>query len=350
MLNQCATLAFYKRVLQQLEFNKRNFNLLELTTEVLGVTDIAFISTLAAACKQAIQAMRDMVANPFDEAVVANLFTCKAEMDTACDHFEETPEESSGDARKVLDIKELNEAVEIIFRCVVACKSMPSQYQEFPRPLVVLDLAVFNIIVNAAKAFNESLNIPDDVHVLTGKTPTTPIVTFVKLPSQKYFTREEREELNRREEEKREAELEARRRAEHMRIEAEQRDSLLYTLCIPKDEREDLVYAVQLADADFSWAVASSGIDFVVRSLAPEPDRRAALLQMGLDIEEGELFCADGEVTPRDLYHAALLIGVMNGGNFSRYKFVLTETCTCCEKDNDRPLPVSTLITYSKTE
>lgn len=199
----------YKDKLNTLKSEQDNFKYLEAHSSVVGATSIGQLKTLSECLVSHCKDVTNLVKDPFEPAVLENFTKSLYDLGSTLQIAEYTPDEIDFDARDILVIDELENLFDQFFRCVVGFAALK---QEFPHALNVFELILHAIVYQACVA----LELDDeDWDTLTGTFPTgvEPIITFKKLPEQKYFTDEEKQTIAESEAAAKQAAKEARDRA-----------------------------------------------------------------------------------------------------------------------------------------
>ena len=191
----------------------RIFNRIEASTNVMGMTSIAHLTTLGSSVEDYSKQLMLFQNDPFEPAPLDDLKKAYAAMEQSLRIFEGTPgpDESDFDARCVLDLQALSDLIDIDFKCNVALKKR-SQAVDFPRALIVFDLAVASILHEMCKLVTHTDKDLSSFY-MTAKMPTESIISFKLLDEQKYFSDEENAVIRAEEEEKQKAIEEAKEKA-----------------------------------------------------------------------------------------------------------------------------------------
>lgn len=186
----------------------RIFNRIEATTQTTGLTNICHLSTLGNAVAEYVKQLLLFQNEPFEPATLDDLKKLHAEMEQCLRTFEGTPDEDDRkfDARCILDLQVLSELIDMDFRCNVALKKR-SQAVDFPRALIVFDLALSGIMHGMYNLVRPGDQLT--LYSMTEKMPTELPISFELLDEQKYFSEEENTKIREAENAKQEAILKA---------------------------------------------------------------------------------------------------------------------------------------------
>lgn len=207
------TFSQYHYELRVISSAGRMFNRIEGTTKVEGLTNICHLTTLGNAVAEYTKQLLLFQNDPFEPAVLDDLKKLYSDMEQCLRTFEGTPDESESkfDARCILDLQALSELIDIDFKCNVALKKR-SQAVDFPRALIVFDLALSGILHGMYQLVKPGDELT--LYSMTEKLPTERPISFELLDEQKYFSEEENAKIRDAENAKQEAILKAKEEAE----------------------------------------------------------------------------------------------------------------------------------------
>ena len=188
------TFCQYHHELRVISSVGRTLNRVEGTTNVEGLTNIAHLTTLGNSVAEYTKQLLLFQNDPFEPAVIDDLKRLYSDMEQCLRTFEGTPDgiDAKFDARCIVDLQALSELIDIDFKCNVALKKR-SQAVDFPRALIVFDLALSGVLHGVYRLFR-----PDEdftLYSMTEKLPTKLPISFEILPTQKYFNDEERSKM-----------------------------------------------------------------------------------------------------------------------------------------------------------
>lgn len=180
----------------------------EAVTDINGMHSIDSVEELVKLSVESTKAFVAFLKEPFEPATLDNYEAQYYECGSQMQVFKQTPSKFSFDARKIFDAERLSIMVAEIFRAVTLIQfALP---KKIPVPQFLSDTEkILNEIVGGLY----TLFTPGKLDLLEGeectftgyKSAPSPLITFVELPEQKYFTDEERAEINKREQEKQKA-------------------------------------------------------------------------------------------------------------------------------------------------
>jgi len=207
---------YYKARIDRIKRFQSRLSKVEAVTDINGMHDINSVEEVAKLAVESTKAFVAFLKEPFEPATLDNYeaqyYDCGSQMQV----FKQTPSKFSFDARKIFDADKMMNMTTEIFRAVTLIQfALP---KKIPIPQFLSDAEkILNEIVGGLY----TLLTPGKLDLVEGeectftgyKSAPSPLITFVELPEQKYFTDEERAEINKREQEKQKAIEEARERA-----------------------------------------------------------------------------------------------------------------------------------------
>lgn len=207
------TFSQYHYELRVISSAGRMFNRIEGTTKVDGLTNICHLTTLGNAVAEYTRQLILFQNDPFEPAPLDDLKKLHSDMEQCLRTFEGTPDENESkfDARCILDLQALSELIDIDFKCNVALKKR-SQAVDFPRALIVFDLALSGILHGMYRLVRPGDELT--LYSMTEKMPTELPITFELLDTQKYFSEDENAKIREAENAKQEAICKAKKEAE----------------------------------------------------------------------------------------------------------------------------------------
>lgn len=207
------TFSQYHYELRVISSAGRMFNRIEGTTKVEGLTNICHLTTLGNVVVEYTRQLILFQNDPFEPAPLDDLKKLHSNMEQCLRTFEGTPDENESkfDARCILDLQALSELIDIDFKCNVALKKR-SQAVDFPRALIVFDLALSGILHGMFHLVRPGDEMT--LYSMTEKLPTELPITFELLDTQKYFSEEENAKIREAENAKQEAIIKAKEEAE----------------------------------------------------------------------------------------------------------------------------------------
>ncbi len=271
----------YKNWLRTIEENKRKLPYLEGGSTIQGATNIEQLMSLGQEIQEHIKDAMAFVKDPFEPATFDNMMKSGARVGSAYQVAVYEPSEMKFGARDVLDLVKLNELVEIVFKCVVAVKSI--QGLSLPNPLMNLDIILCEVIGRAANTLNPSVEFDPNMSI-TGKVSLSakPLITYTLLDKQIYFTDEEIEARERAEETANKARQDAIKRAEFKEKIEDYRKKIseifkdrqtmidqIFSKITDDNEIAAIYTVVSLYLKDIDPAVYPDGYDFVVNGETP---------------------------------------------------------------------------------
>ena len=324
----------YHHELRVISTAGRIFNRVEGTTKVTGLTNICHLTTLGNSVAEYTKQLLLFQSEPFEPATLDDLKKAHADMEQCLRTFEGTPDEIDGkfDARCILDLQTLSEMIDTDFKCNVALKKR-SQAVDFPRALIVFDLALSGILHGMYQLVR-----PGDetaLYSMTEKLPTELPITFEILDEQKYFSDEENAKIREAEQEKEAAIKEAAEQAKEEEAVKGYLD-ILDTLIYPNEKAMDTLklgsMAKIVARAMKVWdTVDPNGYN-----------TRWGLLSTIINNQLSYDIVGDGKFTYGDVACLSKVLNVMSKVPIRLMSFNLTSIID--KMDNDRPVPEDDLI------
>ena len=327
----------YHYELRMISTAVRIFNRIEATTQVTGLTNICHLTTLGNAVAEYTKQLLLFQNEPFEPATLDDLKKLHAEMEQCLRTFEGTPDEddSKFDARCILDLQALSELIDTDFRCNVSLKKR-SQPVDFPRALIVFDLALSGILHGMYRLIKTDGEIAESLYSMTAKLPTESPITFELLDEQKYFSDEENAKIR---EAKEEREAAIREAAEQAREEEEAKKYLenLDKLTYPNEEAMHVLKMSHMAKIVTRAMKVWDTVDL--------PDgytTRCGLLSTIINNKLSYDIVGDGKFTYGDVACLSKVLKVMSKVPIRLMSFNLTSIID--KMDNDRPVPTDDLI------
>lgn len=313
----------------------RMFNRIEGTTKVEGLTNICHLTTLGNSVAEYTKQLLLFQNDPFEPAVLDDLKKLHSDMEQCLRTFEGTPDEieSKFDARCILDLQVLSELIDTDFKCNVALKKR-SQAVDFPRALIVFDLALSGILHGMYTLVRPGDNCT--LYSMTEKMPTEFPVSFELLDEQKYFSEEENAKIR---EAKEEREAAIREAAEQAKEEEEAKKYLdnLDKLTYPNDEAMNVLKMSRMAKI-----VARAMKVWDTVGLPDGYNTRWGLLSTIINNQLSYDIVGDGKFTYGDVACLSKVLNVMSKVSVRLMSFNLTSIID--KTDNDRPVPTDDLI------
>lgn len=327
----------YHNELRMISTSGRIFNRIEATTQITGLTNIVHLSTLGNAVAEYVKQLLLFQNEPFEPATLDDLKKLHSEMEQCLRIFEGTPDEddSKFDARCILDLQILSELIDTDFRCNVSLKKR-SQPVDFPRALIVFDLALSGVLHGMYRLVKPSSDTDESLYSMTAKLPTEKLITFELLDEQKYFSDEENAKIL---EAKEEREMAIREAAEQAREEEEAKNYLenLDKLNYPNDEAMNVLKMSHMAKI-VTRAMKVWNTVYVLDG----HDTRLGVLSTIINNQLSYDIVGDGKFTYGDVACLSKVLNVMSKVPVRLTSFNLSSIID--KIDNDRPVPTDDLI------
>ena len=199
---------YYKARIDRIKRFQSRLAKVEAVTDINGLHSIDSVEELVKLSVESTKAFVAFLKEPFEPATLDNYEAQYYECGSQMQVFKQTPSKFSFDARNIFDADKLMNMTADIFRAVTLVQfSLP---KKIPIPQFLSDTEkILNEIVGGLY----TLFTPGKLDLVEGeectftgyKSAPSPLITFVELPEQKYFTDEERAEINKREQEKQKA-------------------------------------------------------------------------------------------------------------------------------------------------
>lgn len=315
----------------------RIFNRIEATTKITGLTNIGQMSTLGNSVAEYVKQLLLFQNEPFEPATLDDLKKLHAEMEQCLRIFEGTPDEddSKFDARCILDLQTLSELIDTDFRCNVSLKKR-SQPVDFPRALIVFDLALSGVLHGMYRLIKPSSDTDESLCSMTAKLPTEPLITFELLDEQKYFSDEENAKIR---EAKEEREAAIREAAEQAKEEEEAKKYLdnLDKLTYPNDDAMNILKMSHMAKIVARAMKVWDTVDTL-----DGYNTRWCLLSTIVNNHLSYDIVGDGKFTYGDVACLSKVLNVMSKVSVLLTSFNLSTIIN--NIDNDRPVPTDDLI------
>ena len=199
---------YYKARIDRIKRFQNRLSKVEAVTDINGMHDINSVEELVKLSVESTKAFVAFLKEPFEPATLDNYEAQYYECGSQMQVFKQTPSKFSFDARKIFDADKLMSMTADIFRAVTLVQfALP---KKIPIPQFLSDTEkILNEIVGGLYTLftpGKLDLVEGEEYTFTGyKTAPSPLITFVELPEQKYFTDEERAEINKREQEKQKA-------------------------------------------------------------------------------------------------------------------------------------------------
>ena len=327
----------YHHELRMISTAGRIFNRIEATTQITGLTNIVHLSTLGNAVSEYVKQLLLFQNEPFEPATLDDLKKLHAEMDQCLRIFEGTPDENDCkfDARCILDLQILSELIDTDFRCNVSLKKR-SQPVDFPRALIVFDLALSGVLHGMYRLVKPSSDTDESLYSMTAKLPTEKLITFELLDEQKYFNDEENAKIR---EAKEEREAAIREAAAQAKEEGEAKKYLenLGKLTYPNDEAMNVLKMSHMAKI-VTRAMKVWDTVYVLEG----HDTRLGVLSTIINNQLSYDIVGDGKFTYGDVACLSKVLNVMSKVPVRLTSFNLSSIID--KIDNDRPVPTDDLI------
>ena len=327
----------YHHELRMISTAGRIFNRIEATTQITGLTNIVHLSTLGNAVAEYVKQLILFQNEPFEPATLDDLKKLHVEMEQCLRIFEGTPDENDCkfDARCILDLQILSELIDTDFRCNVSLKKR-SQPVDFPRALIVFDLALSGVLHGMYRLVKPSSDTDESLYSMTAKLPTEKLITFELLDEQKYFNDEENAKIR---EAKEEREAAIREAAAQAKEEGEAKKYLenLGKLTYPNDEAMNVLKMSHMAKI-VTRAMKVWDTVYVLEG----HDTRLGVLSTIINNQLSYDIVGDGKFTYGDVACLSKVLNVMSKVPVSLKSFNLSTTID--KMDNDRPVPTDDLI------
>ena len=327
----------YHNELRMISTAGRIFNRIEATTQITGLTNIVHLSTLGNAVAEYVKQLLLFQNEPFEPATLDDLKKLHSEMEQCLRIFEGTPDEddSKFDARCILDLQILSELIDTDFRCNVSLKKR-SQPVDFPRALIVFDLALSGVLHGMYRLVKPSSDTDESLYSMTAKLPTEKLITFELLDEQKYFNDEENAKIL---EAKEEREAAIREAAEQAKEEEEAKNYLenLDKLTYPNDEAMNVLKMSHMARI-VTRAMKVWDTVYVLDG----HDTRLGVLSTIINNQLRYDIVGDGKFTYGDVACLSKVLNVMSKVPVRLTSFNLSSIID--KIDNDRPVPTDDLI------
>ena len=327
----------YHHELRMISTSGRIFNRIEATTQITGLTNIVHLSTLGNAVAEYVKQLILFQNEPFEPATLDDLKKLHVEMEQCLRIFEGTPDEcdSKFDARCILDLQILSELIDTDFRCNVSLKKR-SQPVDFPRALIVFDLALSGVLHGMYRLVKPSSDTDESLYSMTAKLPTEKLITFELLDEQKYFNDEENAKIL---EAKEEREAAIREAAAQAKEEGEAKKYLenLGKLTYPNDEAMNVLKMSHMAKI-VTRAMKVWDTVYVLEG----HDTRLGVLSTIINNQLSYDIVGDGKFTYGDVACLSKVLNVMSKVPVRLTSFNLSSIID--KIDNDRPVPTDDLI------
>ena len=327
----------YHHELRMISTAGRIFNRIEATTQITGLTNIVHLSTLGNAVAEYVKQLILFQNEPFEPATLDDLKKLHAEMDQCLRIFEGTPDENDCkfDARCILDLQILSELIDTDFRCNVSLKKR-SQPVDFPRALIVFDLALSGVLHGMYRLVKPSSDTDESLYSMTAKLPTDKLITFELLDEQKYFNDEENAKIREAKEEREAAIREAAAQAKE-EWEAKKYLENLGKLTYPNDEAMNVLKMSHMAKI-VTRAMKVWDTVYVLEG----HDTRLGVLSTIINNQLSYDIVGDGKFTYGDVACLSKVLNVMSKVPVRLTSFNLSSIID--KIDNDRPVPTDDLI------
>ena len=327
----------YHHELRMISTAGRIFNRIEATTQITGLTNIVHLSTLGNAVAEYVKQLILFQNEPFEPATLDDLKKLHVEMEQCLRIFEGTPDENDCkfDARCILDLQILSELIDTDFRCNVSLKKR-SQPVDFPRALIVFDLALSGVLHGMYRLVKPSSDTDESLYSMTAKLPTEKLITFELLDEQKYFNDEENAKIR---EAKEEREAAIREAAAQAKEEGEAKKYLenLGKLTYPNDEAMNVLKMSHMAKI-VTRAMKVWDTVYVLEG----HDTRLGVLSTIINNQLSYDIVGDGKFTYGDVACLSKVLNVMSKVPVRLTSFNLSSIID--KIDNDRPVPTDDLI------
>ena len=202
----------YKARIECIQRQFHKLSRIEATTDVNGLLSVDSLEKMVKLAVERVKTEIAFLKEPFEPATLDNYETQLFDTGSQMQVFEQTPSTHKFDSRDIFDHTKMLEMTAEIFRAATAVQfSLPKKIP-IPEPLIKVDKCLNAILVGLyRKITNVAETSP--LATLTGHEydEEHPIISFEILDTQKYFTKEEREAIAKREEEKQKAIREAER-------------------------------------------------------------------------------------------------------------------------------------------
>ena len=327
----------YHHELRMISTSGRIFNRIEATTQITGLTNIVHLSTLGNAVAEYVKQLLLFQNEPFEPATLDDLKKLHVEMEQCLRIFEGTPDENDCkfDARCILDLQILSELIDTDFRRNVSLKKR-SQPVDFPRALIVFDLALSGVLHGMYRLVKPSSDTDESLYSMTAKLPTEKLITFELLDEQKYFNDEENAKIR---EAKEEREAAIREAAAQAKEEGEAKKYLenLGKLTYPNDEAMNVLKMSHMAKI-VTRAMKVWDTVYVLEG----HDTRLGVLSTIINNQLSYDIVGDGKFTYGDVACLSKVLNVMSKVPVRLTSFNLSSIID--KIDNDRPVPTDDLI------
>lgn len=328
----------YHNELRMISTAGRIFNRIEATTQITGLTNIVHLSTLGNAVAEYVKQLLLFQNEPFEPATLDDIKKLHSEMEQCLRIFEGTPDENDSkfDARCILDLQILSELIDTDFRCNVSLKKR-SQPVDFPRALIVFDLALSGVLHGMYRLVKPSSDTDESLYSMTAKLPTEKLITFELLDEQKYFNDEENAKIL---EAKEEREAAIREAAEQAKEEEEAKNYLenLDKLTYPNDEAMNVLKMSHMARIVTRAMKVWDTID----TLDGFNNAKWGTLSTIINNQLSYDIVGDGKFTYGDVACLSKVLNVMSKVPVRLTSFNLSSIID--KIDNDRPVPTDDLI------
>lgn len=325
----------YHHELRVISTAGRIFNRIEGSTKITGLTNISHLTTLGEAVADYTNQLLLFQNEPFEPATLDDLKKLHSDMEQCLRIFEGTPDENDGkfDARCILDLQALSRLIDTDFRCNVALKKR-SQTVDFPRALIVFDLALSGILHGMYQLIK-----PDDGMVLysmTEKLPTELPISFEILDEQKYFSEEETAKIREAKEEREAAIKEAAEQAKAEKMVSEYLDRL-GTLTFPNEDAINVLRSNSMTKiverAIKVWDTTNHGV---------HNETKWGLLSTIINSQLSYDIVGDGKFTYGDIACLSKVLNILSNVPIHLSSFNLTSIID--NINNDTPVPTDDLI------
>lgn len=214
---------YYKSRIDHIQRHQSRLSRVEAITSVNGMTSLESVEEIVKLTVESVKSQIAFLKEPFEEATLENYEASYIDACSQMQVFQQTPSIQRFDARQIFDGEKLLSMVTSLYRAVTLVQFALPKKIPIPDHLIVVEKVLDVIIGGLYDLFTPSgqSHVGGEGCTFTGyKMPEVignvkidPIIEFRELSEQKYFTDEERAELNKREQEKQKAIEEARERA-----------------------------------------------------------------------------------------------------------------------------------------
>lgn len=214
---------YYKSRIDHIQRHQSRLSKVEAITSFNGMTSLESVEEIVKLTIESVKSQIAFLKEPFEEATLENYEASYIDACSQMQVFQQTPSIQRFDARLIFDGEKLLNMVTSLYRAVTLVQFALPKKIPIPNNLVVVEKVLDVIIGGLYDLFTPSgqSHVGGEGCTFTGyKTPEIignveidPIIEFRELSEQKYFTDEERAEINKREQEKQKAIEEARVKA-----------------------------------------------------------------------------------------------------------------------------------------